>query len=223
MLNRLLLLAVGALLASHLTNGARAQDYSEAERLLFLNNHLEKLKKPTALRYHYSKKGSLEKPVEDFAVVRLKSVGGAEGKVVKVEFLTGERKLDLPETTGTTGNPILLNFLERDTREMKRLTGGSTNYFRRRIRIAFVEKFDIAPATISYGGKQLAAKTVTITPFAQDELRHKFAKFEHKTYKVTLCDQIPGEVYEMRSLVTDPAKKDEVLMEEVVQFEGVEK
>lgn len=202
---------------------AQAQEYSEAERMLFLSDHLKKFKKPTALRYRYSKKGSLEKAAEDSAVVRIKSVTGADGKVVHVDYLSGERNMQLPDTVGTTGNPILLNFLERDTREMKRLTGGSTNYFRRRIRIALVEKFEIEPTKIDFGGKQLAAKTISITPFVDDQLRSRFAKFERKNYKFTLCDQIPGQVYEMRTLVVDPAKKDEVLLEEVVTFEGEEK
>jgi hypothetical protein len=200
-----------------------AQDYSEAERLLFLNDHLAQFKQPVALRYRYSKKGTLEKPAIDTAVVRIKSTGGTDGKVVKVDYLNGERKLELPETTGTTGNPILLNFLERDTREMKRLTGGSTNYFRKRIRLALADKASVAATSIDFGGKQRAAKKVTIDPYVNDDMRAKIGKFEHKQYSFIVSDHIPGEVYELRTLVMDPANKDQVLMEEVVTFEGVEK
>jgi hypothetical protein len=220
MLNRLICAASLIFLACA---GVSAQDYSEAERLLFLNNHLEKLKKPLALRYRYSKQGNLEKPAEDAAVMRIKSVDSKEGKLVKVDFLSGERKLELPETADTTGNPILLNFLERDTREMKRLTGGSANYFRKRIRIALMEKAQVAPTMIDYEGKKVAAKTVSIQPYVDDMLRARIGKFEQKSYSFTVCDQVPGEIYEMRSVVMDPAQKDRVLIEETVRFAGVEK
>jgi hypothetical protein len=209
-------------LLSHSAGALHAQDYSEAERLLFLNDHLLKFKQPAALRYHYSKKGGLEQPAEDTAVVHIKT-DAKDGKVVKVDYLTGARKMQLPETSGATGNPILLNFLERDTREMKRLTGGSSNYFRKRIRMALVDKANVAATTISFGGKQLSAKKVTIDPYVNDDMRSKLGKFERKNYSFIICEQIPGEVYEMRTLVMDPAKKDQVLIEEVVTFEGVEK
>jgi hypothetical protein len=222
MLNRFIGILCIAALAAY-AGGACAQDYSEAERLLFLNDHLQKFTKPAALRYHYSKKGSLEKAADDTAVVRITSAGAKESKVVKVDFLTGERKLTLPETSGATGNPILLNFLERDTREMKRLTGGSTNFFRKRIRLALVDKATVTPTTVSFGGKQLDAKKVSIDPYVNDDMRSKIGKFERKNYSFIISDQIPGEVYEVRTVVMDPAKKDQVLMEEVLTFEGVEK
>lgn len=220
MLNRSVSIILFILLACA---GASAQEYSEAEQLLFLNNHLDKLKKPLALRYRYSKNGNLEKPAEDAAVMRIKSVDTKDGKLVKVDYLSGERKLELPETASTTGNPILLNFLERDTREMKRLTGGSANYFRKRIRIALMEKAQVAPTTIDFEGKKVAAKTVSIKPYVDDMLRARIGKFEQKSYTFTVCDQVPGEIYEMRSVVMDPAQKEHVLIEETVRFAGVEK
>lgn len=220
MLNRPICVVLLALLAC---SGALAQEYSEAERLLFLNNHLQKLSKPVALRYRYSKQGNLEKTAQDTAVVRIKSVGQKEGKVVQVDFLSGERKIELPATPDSTGNPILLNFLERDTREMKRLTGGSSNYFRKRIRIALMEKAQVAPTTIDFEGKKVAAKTVSIKPYADDMLRSRIGKFEQKSYSFTVSDQVPGEIYEMRSIVMDPAQKDQVLIEETLRFSGVEK
>ena len=220
MLNRPMCVVLLTLLAC---TGALAQEYSEAERLLFLNNHLQKLTKPVALRYRYSKQGNLEKSAQDTALVRIKSVGQKEGKVVQVDFLSGERKIELPATPDSTGNPILLNFLERDTREMKRLTGGSTNYFRKRIRIALMEKAQVAPTTIDFEGKKVAAKTVSIKPYTDDMLRSRIGKFEQKTYSFTVSDQVPGEIYEMRSIVMDPAQKDQVLIEETLRFSGVEK
>ncbi len=216
-------LATAVALAAALCGSGYAQEYSEAERLLFLNNHLEKLKQPIALRYSYSKQGSLEKQTDDTAVMRIKSVSAQSGKVVKVDYLTGERRMDLPEIADTTGNPILLNFLERDTREMKRLTGGSANYFRKRIRIALMEKAQVAATTIEFGGKKLAAKTVTIKPYTDDVLRARIGKFEQKSYLFTVSDQVPGEIFEMRSVVMDPAQKDKILIAETVRFAGVEK
>ena len=67
----------------------------------------------------------------------------------------GERQVALPALNGAQGNPVLLGFLERDISEMKRMTGGSTSYFRKRIRIALAEAASVEPVTVSYGGRQV--------------------------------------------------------------------
>ena len=41
------------------------------------------------------------------------------------------------------GNPVLLYFLERDIREMERLTGGKSGYFRKAIRLALARSASV--------------------------------------------------------------------------------
>ena len=48
-----------------------AQDYSEAERIIFMTEHLGKVQPPQTLAYRFNKHGSLEAGFEDKVTLRL--------------------------------------------------------------------------------------------------------------------------------------------------------
>lgn len=94
---------------------------------------------------------------------------------------------------------MLLGFLERDIAEMKRLTGGSTAYFRKRIRMALAEGAQVTSQTITYQGKSLPAQAVRIQPYLNDPMHARFEQYLHKTYTFVVSEQVPGGVYQLRS------------------------
>ena len=143
-----------------------AQDISEAERLLFMSDHLGKLKPPQVLRYRYVKSGSLEGSGQGSLEVRAVKRGGTTAYAASL--LIDGQTVDLPGIENAKGNPALLMFLERDLKEMKRITGGSTTYYRKRIRLALAEKATIRPATVQYEGKAVTASEIHIAPFVDD-------------------------------------------------------
>ncbi len=187
-------------LASALT--AVAQDkISDAEKRLFMEQHLKNVSGKATLQYSFSKKGSYEKNYEDSVLVSVKPQGKA--KAVHVDFLSGERKFELPDVEDASGNPVVLSFLERDVREMHRITQGPVNYFRQRVRLALAQDADMTPVTVKLGGKELKATKIVLTPFEDDPRRARFERFSNKTYLITLCDEIPGGVYQMQTILNE--------------------
>src|SRR5687767_4158742 len=118
---------------------ASAQDYSRAERAIFMSNHLANVRPPATLHYRYVKSGSLEPGFEDRVTLKLTARADRTCCTANAEFLSGARRLALPEVEAAEGNPVLMYFLERDIGEMSRLTKGKPNYFRKRIRMAIYQ------------------------------------------------------------------------------------
>ena len=194
-------LPLAAILTLSLTMGLAAEAYSPAERALFMTDHLGSARAPTTLRYTFRKSGSLEESFEDKVTVALAAPGKARCCTATTEFLGGPRRINLPEIESPLGNPVILHFLERDIREMQRLTKGQPNYFRKRIRMAVFQGAKIADIKVPYGGSMVAAQQVVISPYADDPLRPRYEKFADKQYVFTLSPKVPGGVYAIRAQV----------------------
>jgi len=207
------LLACSALLL-HAPPSAAADDISPAEKALFVTNHLATLKPPTTLRYNFRKSGTLEAGFEDKVSISLRAQPDGTCCTAATKFLEGTRRLVLPEVESAQGNPVILFFLERDIREMQRLTKGQSNYFRKRIRMAVYQGATMSDVSVSYLGRSVAARQITVAPYVDDPLRARFEALAEKRYVFTLSDQVPGGVVGIRSQV-DAAGAQPVLVEEM--------
>ena len=195
------------------TQAATAQAISQAETLLFQTNHLHNVAAPLTLTYAFHKAGSLEPGFDDQVEVMLmdaKPEGNTDGKAdvkpsVTMHFLSGARQRKTPDAENAEGNPALLGFLERDIAEMQRLTGGSGNYFRKRIRLALAEAAQVRPARFTYAGKPVDGREVSIEPYRNDPLAQRFERYVPKRYTFVVSAQVPGGVYRMGSVVAGPA------------------
>ena len=114
---------------------AVAQEITVPEKMLFMSKHFEDTKE-SKLTYTY--RHETEEPEAFAEEVSLDiSQHHPDGTVsVVAHFLSGSRQVPLPPLEQAEGNPVILGFLERDIQQMKRETGGSTGYFRKRIRLA---------------------------------------------------------------------------------------
>jgi hypothetical protein len=195
-------------------------EHSEAEKLLFEADHLKKFTKPAKLHYSFVKTGTLEQSFQDNVDISIDKIMPDGGKNITTQFLSGPNKINYPPIPEARSNPVLLWFLDRDIREMKRLTGGQPNYFRKRIRIALADHAEVRPVTIVYDGKEVNGKEIKITPYVDDELKARFGKHVGKYYLFTLSDKIPGEVYQLRSVTPDNqsggSSKEQPLIEETL-------
>ena len=206
-----------------LVGGAQADDsFSPAEQMLFLSDHLSNVPKAMQIRYAYSKTGTLD-PVSDGAVnLSVTAMPQGPGRHTHVDFLSGARKFDLPDIDDATANPVILFFLEREVREMHRLTGGSINYYRKRIRMALAEGAQVEAVTRDLGPRRVAATEIRIAPYRNDPARSRYEKFAEKTYVFTLSDDVPGKVVELRSELStagDAAGKGrEIVISETLRF-----
>jgi hypothetical protein len=192
--------AVFAMLAA---GPACAQRVSQAETLLFETDHLARLQVPASLVYAFSKTSNVEPGFTD--KVQLDLARSAGKTKASLQFLSGQRVREIPAVDDPHGNPVLLGFLERDIAEMKRLTGGSANYFRKRIRLALAEAAQVTPQAITYGGQQLQGLAVRIQPYLDDPMRARFEQYVRKTYTFVVSEQVPGGVYQVHTSLANPA------------------
>jgi hypothetical protein len=179
-----------------------AQAVSQAETLLFETDHLARMKPPATLEYAFRKDSNLEPGYSDKVRLELARVNGKLSATL--HFLSGEHKQEIPALEEAHGNPVLLGFLEHDIAEMKRLTGGSTSYFRKRIRMALAEGARVTLQPITYDGKALQAQAVRIQPYLDDPLHARFEPYVRKTYTFIVSEQVPGGVYQLGTSLGNP-------------------
>lgn len=197
-----------------------AEDYSAAERALFMTNHLAALKPPATLAYRYRKSGSLEPGFDDSVSVALRALPDGRCCNTSATFLSGTRQLNLPEVDSAQGNPVILYFLERDIREMQRLTKGQQNYFRKRIRMAVYQGATVREVTLPWRGREVAGREITVAPYLDDPLRARFETLAKKQYVFTLSDAVPGGVYALRTQVAGATADAAALVVEEMRVDG---
>ena len=199
-----------------------ATDFSAAEQALFIDNHMATLRPPTTLRYAYRKTGSLEEAFDDKVDVLLTAQPDGSCCAASAKFFTGARQFRQPEVEGVQGNPAIFYFLERDIREMERLTKGKANYFRKRIRMAVFQGASIRDITLPYGGQQVAVREISISPYLDDPNRSRYEKLANKTYVFLMAKAVPGGLYGIRTRIDSGAAGQPPLMAEEMQLQGME-
>lgn len=201
-------------------HAADAQDYSPAEKLLFMSDQLANLRPPTTLQYGFRKTGSLEEAFDDKISIAFSK--GPDGKCCtgRGEFFSGARKQQTPEVEGATGNPVLMFFLEREVREMQRLTKGSQSHFRKRLRMAVYGGATLRDLSFSYRGKDVKGQEILITPYLDDPNRPKYEKLATKEYRFWLSDAVPGGVFGIRARVPGVAADAAPLQVEDLLIDG---
>jgi hypothetical protein len=184
---------------------AENKDFSQAEKLLFTQNQLGALRLPTSLRYGFKKTGSLEAGFEELVVVNVRAQEGGGCCAATAEFFTGPRRMGMPEVESATGNPVLMYFLEREVREMQRLTKGSQSHFRKRLRMAFFNAATVRDLSLRYQGRDVAGQEVLVTPYLDDPNRARFVQLAPKQYRFWLSAAVPGGVFGIRTEVPQAA------------------
>lgn len=202
------------------TTQTDVQDYSHAERIIFMSEHLGTVQPPQTLAYRFSKHGSLEADFEDTVTLRLSPTTAGACCNGEADFLSAERRLALPEVEGARANPVILYFLEHDVRDMSRLTKGQQNHFRKRIRMAIYQDAKVEERALEYLGRRISARQVLITPYAEDPSRSRFEQYADKQYVFWLSDEVPGGVFGIASRMNAPEAGAEPLIVEEMYLEG---
>lgn len=203
---------------------ADTREYSQAEQRLFMDDQLVGIKKSATLDYTFSKRSALEGAIDDKArlIVGTPTMGGSHP--IKVEFLSDARKLELPDIDAARANPMILYFLEREVREMHRITGGAASYYRKRIRMALAEGNQVDVVTVTVGSRRVAATEIRIAPYRDDPARSRYEKYAETIYVFTLSDEVPGKVVELRSELLGPpnlsGNAPETIIAETLRYSG---
>lgn len=199
-----------------------AQDFSAAEQAIFMADQLGNVRPPSTLRYSFRKAGSLEEGYEDTVAVSLKKQPDGSCCVSSGDFLTGARKVPLPEIDNAKANPVILYFLEHDIREMHRLTKGSENYFRKRIRMTVYQGATVTPASFRYKGQTVAGQEVLFKPYLDDPNRYRYEKLAGKEYRFLLSDAVPGGVLAIHTRIAAASADAPPLLTEDMLIEGAD-
>lgn len=199
--------------------------FSEVNNELFDKTHLQNITKPGTLHYEYKKHSFLEGERQDTIDVDVTNIRNNGRRDTHFEFFTGPHKRPYEDRENQQGNGVFVLFLEFDVHELQRLTGGEWRYFQRKIRWAFAKGADKKEVEIDYQGKKIKGMQYTIQPYVNDPKNSRYSLYADKYYIFTLSDEIPGEVYQVRTIVPDGKtwqEGDVALAEEVVTFVGFE-
>ena len=195
---------------------------TEAHKILVSKNHLANLKTPTKIKYRFKRIGTLQYAFNDRVVMIVPEKDEKGVHNIKFDFFSSYNKEDIKSASYKTNNPIFHAFWEHDIKFMTKATKGSWIYFRKRITWAMSDpyKFKILPAECIINEKKVDGQTVELIPFEQDYDSEKFRKYAKKRYYVTVCEKVPGMIYEMGTIV--PSEDDsKPLMKETLTFDKI--
>jgi hypothetical protein len=190
------------------------------QELVFQAHLLADLSEPQTLHYRYQKRGSMMPEAYRSQVsMEVREVREDGRKLVHFDMFEGQARRQFGPMQARVQNPLLIVFLQRDVVQMGNQTGGSPEYFRNRIREAFLEPAVVERLEVRVDGAVLPAVRVTITPFANDPQIARFAEFRHKRYEFTVAAALPGGLYEIAAR-TPKGDTKEMLLEERITYAG---
>ena len=198
-------------------------EFSDAEVKMWFSNHLENITHPTSLMYEFSKSGTYEEGFIDTVFLEIREINDDGSKNAVMQFFTGERKQFVrPENvTHIVGNPVLGIYLQGDIYEMDRYTGGSWRYFMNSIKTSIHDDAVVEPVEFEFSGNSYTGEKVTFRPYLKDPKRRQFEKFARKSYEFIFCEDIPGELYQIRTIVPPKEGESEPLVEEILTLANI--
>lgn len=179
--------------------------FSDAESKLWMDNHLENIDHPVRIYYEFSKTGSYEEGFNDSVYLDILKINEDGSKNAALQFFSADRQQSAkPDNlTNILGNPVLGIYMQGDVYEMNRLTSGSWRYFQRQIKLAFSKSATVEPVTFKFDGKEVKGEKISITPYLHDPHRQQFLQFADKRYEFILSHDIPGTLYQIKTIVPD--------------------
>ncbi len=198
--------------------------FSDAEHIMWQTEHLHNISKPTRLYYEFSKTGTYEEGFNDSVYLDIVKVNDDGTKNAILDFFTGDRKQPISpdNVTNISGNPVLGIFMQGDVYEMNRLTEGHWRHFQKMIKIALRESATVSPVTFEFNGQQIKGDKIVFSPYLDDPHRPDFEKFANKSYELIFSDQIPGELYEIKTVIKDAQdeQKEPLIQEKLILVEA---
>lgn len=220
---------IGTLLASvcallmFTVNAYAIAGFSDVNNELFDKAHLKNITQEGTLHYVYKKESFIDGEREDTIDVDVTNIRNTGRKDTHFEFFTGEYNRPYMDRDNQQGNGVFVFYLEFDIHEMQRLTGGDWPYFQRKIRWALAKGAQTKEVDINYDGKTVKGIQYTIQPYINDPKSARYSLYAGKYYIFTLSEDIPGEIYQVRTIVPDGKtwqEGGEFLTEEVLTFTG---
>lgn len=204
--------------------------FSEVNNEIFDKAHLRNIQQAGTLHYKYKKEHFVDGPREDIVDLKLTNLRNTGRKDTHIDFFTGQYNRPYQDRENQQGNSVAVFFLEYDVREMGRLfTKGNNNnrwhYLQKKVKWALAKGADKKEIDIDYNGQTIKGVQYTVQPYINDPKKSEFPLYAGKYYIFTLSPEIPGEIYQVRTVVPDGDRwqeGDAVLIDESVTFVGFE-
>ena len=218
----LLALAMGAAPGPAPAQGAMT-GAAETYELLFRGGTLDALPRAEPLVYDRAVESRLapEAAARETGTLRLGFEGGTP-EMVGLRFEQGERFRGVGRFPASVGNPVVMYFVETVARDMAEAAGGSPFYIRNRIKDALVAPAAMEQATTAWDGAEVAATTVTLTPFAGDPNAARMQGFDALELRVTMSDAVPGWYRRLEAVVPGPDGEAGPVYSSVIELEAGE-
>jgi len=207
------------------TTAFAAPGFSEVNNVLFDKAHMQNIEQPGTLTYHYKKESFVEDSREDDIQVKVSNIRNTGRRDLAFEFFSNEYKRPYEPMENQRGNGVFVLYLEFDIHEMERLTGGEWRYFQRKLRWSFAEGGDKKEVDIDYNGETVKGVQYIVQPYANDPKNSRYKLYANKYYIFTMSEHIPGEIYQVRTVVPDGktwSEGEPVLVDESITFAGFE-
>lgn len=189
--------AAAAVMAIGLAVGATAPAFAEtAGERLFFEGALAQVAPGAAIIYEHQRDGSKTDPesqqITDGEIsVTLRD--GADGTREAMVAMSSEGKQrELHPFPVSTGNPMLLIFLESSLRAMAGITGGSPFYIRNRVKESLRSGGEITPVDTTFNGETITAEQIVFHPFREDKNRERMGDFAELELRFVLSEEAPG-------------------------------
>jgi hypothetical protein len=104
---------------------------------------------------------------------------------------------------------------------MSRMTGGSSHYFRNRIRGALRDGAEVKPIGFDFAGKPVRGSEVTVHPYADDPRIDGYRRFATKSYSFVVSEAVPGSLYRIRTATPLAEGGPPIIEETMTLLEGV--
>jgi hypothetical protein len=121
------------------------------------------------------------------------------GRASVVATLAGDGARPFAEFRGTTGNPIVLVFLDSVVSGISEAIGGNPFYLRRRIKEAARSSMNGQPVTATHGGSELPAQEIILRPFEGADPGDELGMFATLELTFLLSDAVPGRFLSLRA------------------------
>lgn len=195
-----------------------------ATNLIFSEPYLKNLGYPASISYRYSHDTPTPEdygsPFEESVMLTVSPPNLDGGfNSVAIAFAGEGRNYSLGPFENTSGNPVVMMFLERDLNQMRSRIGGTPVYFRNTIRRAFRDSAVVEDTSVDVKGVQVPAKRITIRPFVDDQNAGRFGKFQGKIFETIVTDAVPGGIYAMRSFIRDGGSDHGTLVLNELQYQ----
>lgn len=185
------------------TKPATMQDdeFSEANQLLFLQDHLTQIAYPARYVYARVRSGSAD-DFEDRITMTTHNLPDSDAKHVAFSQTQTEPGQQIDDVENARGNPLIMVFLQSDVLELAEATGGHWRYFQKQMKLALENTAQVEPITVTFQGKPVDGRRISVKPYADDpERRQALGRYVGKTYEFILSDQVPGSIVELRTSV----------------------